>query len=75
MPAKRSSRKPRTASPRPSGADATPPDPDAREVPPVVPVPQTPPPPKAGPPAGGARFAGRGNPRAAQSRRYAFRRS
>ncbi|WP_229402463.1 hypothetical protein [Micromonospora okii] len=95
MPAKRSSRKPRTASPRPStpatpALDVTPktaPDlptaPDLSAlpaasvpVPPVVPeAARTPLPPKAGPPVGGARLTGRGNPRAAQSRRYAFRRS
>ncbi|WP_405099707.1 hypothetical protein [Micromonospora sp. NBC_01412] len=39
MPAKRSSRKPRPSSPRPSPAKATPPDLDAAAVAPVVPVP------------------------------------
>ncbi|RZU77567.1 hypothetical protein EV384_6297 [Micromonospora kangleipakensis] len=82
MPAKRSPKKSRKPSAKPSLADVTPPDLDTLAVAPAVPVDlpvlpaaETPPPPKAGPPPGrDPRFAGRTQP-AGQARRYAFRRS
>ncbi|GAA4577044.1 hypothetical protein GCM10023176_49820 [Micromonospora coerulea] len=88
MPAKRSPKKSRKPTARPSTV-AAPPDLDTLEpappdldtlgvapvAPPVLPVVETPPPPKAGPPPGrDPRFAGRSQ-RAGQTRRYAFRRS
>lgn len=78
MPAKRSPKKSRQPSPKPSLVDVTPPDLDALTVasPVALPArPDTPPPPKAGPPAGrDARLTGRSQ-RAGQPRFYAFRRS
>ncbi|MEU4480752.1 hypothetical protein AB0F68_22255 [Micromonospora sp. NPDC023966] len=82
MPAKRSPKKSRKPSSKPSLMDVTPPDVDALTVAPAVPVDvpvlpaaDTPSPPKAGPPPGrDPRLAGRSQ-RAGQTRRYAFRRS
>lgn len=82
MPAKRSPKKSRKPSAKPSVADVTPPDLDSVAVAPAMPVdlPALPvvgstPPPKAGPPPGrDPRLAGR-TQRAGQTRRYAFRRS